>query len=186
MTSQSRPFSASSSSCSSIESSAENTHHYSHSSTLNPLVGVSASINPQSVTDFSLSNSCFSTHSSSHHPAPNWGNANLHHHEFKHEFSHHTPHAAGYTSVIVDSQQYQLANEYVHWEGIRSIEFAVYEWDLEGFRKKKCFKINITQFGKQILTDKKSIYNIGITSQCCTYCIYLKFDNEQFWINCED
>lgn len=114
VTSQSRPFSASSSSCSSIESSAENTHHYSHSSTLNPLVGVSASINPQSVTDFSLSNSCFSTHSPSHHPAPNWGNANLHHHEFKHEFSHHTPHGAGYTSVIVDSQQYQLANEYVH------------------------------------------------------------------------
>ncbi|XP_066252181.1 single-minded homolog 1 isoform X1 [Euwallacea similis] len=85
--SQTRPFSASSSSCSSVESSAtDNTHHYSHGGTLNPLIATN--INPATPSDFSVGSNCFN----------NWSNA-------------------GYTSVIVESQHYHISNannDYVH------------------------------------------------------------------------
>lgn len=89
--SQQRPFSASSSSCSSSESEhihLQNIHSGAYSA------------------DPHFNVNCFNNNQSSAQ-AQNW-----HGHEFK-SISHQT-HSAGYTSVIVDTQQYQLANEYVH------------------------------------------------------------------------
>ncbi|KAJ8963630.1 hypothetical protein NQ314_005530 [Rhamnusium bicolor] len=51
-------------------------------------------------------NSCFNNNQG-HAQPQNW-----HRHEFKPIA--HQAHSAGYTSVIVDTHQYQLANEYVH------------------------------------------------------------------------
>ncbi|KAH1012457.1 single-minded homolog 1 isoform X3 [Dendroctonus ponderosae] len=109
VTPQNRPFSASSSSCSSIESGInDNTHRYVHPIGLNPL----ASVDPSggSNTDFH----CFNGQSPSQPPSTNWSSTNVHHPEFKHEFVHHVGHNPAYTSVIVDSQQYQINNEFVH------------------------------------------------------------------------
>lgn len=101
VTPQNRPFSASSSSCSSIDSGT--TDRYSHTIGVNPLAGM----------DPGTANfHCFNAHSPSQPPSANW-NTNVHHPEFKHEFAHHVPNPA-YTSVIVDSQQYQINNEFVH------------------------------------------------------------------------
>lgn len=104
--SQSRPFSASSSSCSSVESGAtsDNPHHY-QSPSLNPLAAVTVG------TVNATSEFCFDPHSP---PQTTWSGAIAHQTDFKHEFAHHPAHNPGYTSVIVESQQYQLANEYVH------------------------------------------------------------------------
>ncbi|CAH1134949.1 unnamed protein product [Ceutorhynchus assimilis] len=96
VSSQTRPFSASSSSCSSIESNTENSHHYQPANALVP-------INPSG---------CFNPNSPG--GANNWTAASTQQHEFKNEFAHHVTHSAGYTSVIVDNQQYHLTNEYVH------------------------------------------------------------------------
>ncbi|XP_030763875.1 single-minded homolog 1 isoform X2 [Sitophilus oryzae] len=116
VSSQNRPFSASSSSCSSTESvPTEKAHHYQLGNGLSQL-GVSAGTNPPAANgEFPLGNTCFATNSPSHHQAATWATPNVgHHHDFKHEFGHHPVHNAGYTSVIVDTQQYQLTNEYVH------------------------------------------------------------------------
>lgn len=122
VTPQNRPFSASSSSCSSIESgTTDSTHHYAHTNGINSLVAVNTAA-VTTATDFgTMSNNCFDPHSPSNNAAnsnssaSNWGGGALHHHEFKHEFGHHHHgHGTGYTSVIVDSQQYQMTNEYVH------------------------------------------------------------------------
>lgn len=115
--SQSRPFSASSSSCSSVESGAtsdNNAHHYQSPGGLNPLVGVTGgSVNATS--EFVIASNCFDPHSPPHANPTTWSGAIAHQTDFKHEFAHHPAHNPGYTSVIVESQQYQLANEYVHW-----------------------------------------------------------------------
>lgn len=110
--SQSRPFSASSSSCSSVESGAtsDNPHHYQSPGGLNPLAAVTVgTVNATS--EFVIASNCFDPHSP---PQTTWSGAIAHQTDFKHEFAHHSAHNPGYTSVIVESQQYQLANEYVH------------------------------------------------------------------------
>ncbi|XP_072386640.1 single-minded homolog 2 isoform X2 [Diabrotica undecimpunctata] len=90
-TPQQRPFSASSSSCSSSESEL-------HLQNLN-----SNNFCPEA---HSFSINCFNNNPASQ-AAQNWQG-----HEFKPLIGQ--GHGAGYTSVIVDAQQYQLANEYVH------------------------------------------------------------------------
>ncbi|XP_023311431.1 single-minded homolog 1 [Anoplophora glabripennis] len=92
---QQRPFSASSSSCSSSES------EHLQLQNLNSNVYCADSIHGH---NFNVG--CFNNNQN-HAQTQNW-----HGHEFK-PMSHQT-HPAGYTSVIVDTQQYQLANEYVH------------------------------------------------------------------------
>ncbi|XP_076260740.1 bHLH transcription factor single-minded isoform X2 [Rhynchophorus ferrugineus] len=108
--SQNRPFSASSSSCSSIESiPTEKVQHYQMGGGIGPLGGLNQTAN---ATDFNIGPGCYTTHSPSHHPnTTSWPNSNLHHHDFSHGHPDHNP---GYTSVIVDTQQYHLTNEYVH------------------------------------------------------------------------
>lgn len=92
---QQRPYSTSSSSCSSSES--EHLHVQNlHSSAY-------GSSEPHHFTV-----NCFNNNQSHGHIEPNWQN------DFKHSASTQQTHTAGYTSVIVDTQQYQLANEYVH------------------------------------------------------------------------
>lgn len=110
--SQSRPFSASSSSCSSVESSAtsDNPHHYQSPGGLNPLTGTVVN----GTSEFVIASNCFDPHSPTHGTQTTWSGAIAHQTDFKHEFAHHSAHNPGYTSVIVESQQYQLANEYVH------------------------------------------------------------------------
>ncbi|XP_023020855.2 bHLH transcription factor single-minded isoform X2 [Leptinotarsa decemlineata] len=91
VTSQQRPFSASSSSCSSSESEhlhLQNTSNNSYCS--------------ESHNNFNVN--CFNNNQSQ---PQSWQG-----HEFKPLST--ASHSAGYTSVIVDTQQYQLANEYVH------------------------------------------------------------------------
>ncbi|XP_045468035.1 single-minded homolog 1 isoform X2 [Harmonia axyridis] len=87
---QQRPFSASSSSCSSSESEHLNIQNLS---------------NPYCSTESAHSNNfnlnCFNNNQI---PTPNYGQLS----------GHHSSVAAGYTSVIVDNQQYQITNEYVH------------------------------------------------------------------------
>ncbi|KAL1506180.1 hypothetical protein ABEB36_005588 [Hypothenemus hampei] len=111
---QNRPFSASSSSCSSIESTVQDngSQHYTQSGALVSLVGVNANINTSNATDFTgLSNNCFNSHSPAQDPNSSpWGAAG----NVPHDFAHHSTHNPGYTSVIVDNQQYHLTNEYVH------------------------------------------------------------------------
>ncbi|XP_050303773.1 single-minded homolog 1 [Anthonomus grandis grandis] len=118
VTSQSRPFSASSNSCSSTESTSatENApHHYNHHHHPQGVLVGNVKGNINSPPQFGMNNGCFNSHSSpSHVQNVNWTNSGVHHPEFKHEFTHHVPHNAGFTSVIVDNQQYQLTNEYVH------------------------------------------------------------------------
>lgn len=92
---QQRPFSASSSSCSSSES------EHLQLQNLNSNVYCADNIHGH---NFNIS--CFNNNQN-HTQTQNW-----HGHEFK-PISHQTL-PAGYTSVIVDTQQYQLANEYVH------------------------------------------------------------------------
>lgn len=95
---QTRPFSASSSSCSSTES--DHNHHQSFH--LQPM-GNPYCVDVVHGQHFNLN--CFNNNQ-----AHIQSQQNLYGHEFK-------PIAqtsAGYTSVIVEAQQYQLANEYVH------------------------------------------------------------------------
>lgn len=97
---QQRPYSASSSSCSSTES------EHAHNQNLH-LQGVGNAYCGDSLPGQHFMN-CFNnnqTHSQSQ--------GNLYGHDFK-QISHHPQSTAGYTSVIVDAQQYQLAHEYVH------------------------------------------------------------------------
>ncbi|KAJ3641507.1 hypothetical protein Zmor_028013 [Zophobas morio] len=91
---QQRPFSASSSSCSSSES-----EMHLQNLTSNPYCG---DIHGQ---HFNIG--CFNNN-----PAHAQPTQNMYAHEFKQ--LNHVGSTAGYTSVIVDTQQYQLANEYVH------------------------------------------------------------------------
>ncbi|RZC38793.1 single-minded -like 1 [Asbolus verrucosus] len=93
---QQRPFSASSSSCSSSESEL----HLQNLS--NPYCGDGGGLHGQ---HFNIS--CFNNNEAHAQPPQN-----MYGHEFKQIGHVATP--AGYTSVIVDTQQYQLANEYVH------------------------------------------------------------------------
>lgn len=93
---QQRPYSTSSSSCSSSES--EHLHLQNiHSSAY-------GSNEPHNFTV-----NCFNNNQSHGQVEQTWQTS-----DFKHTSSSHQTHAAGYTSVIVDTQQYQLANEYVH------------------------------------------------------------------------
>ncbi|KAK9880381.1 hypothetical protein WA026_010264 [Henosepilachna vigintioctopunctata] len=91
---QQRPFSASSSSCSSSESEHLNLHNLN-----NPY----CSAEPSHGNHFNLN--CFNNNQT--HSEPVYGQ------EYKH-LTQQVPSSAGYTSVIVDNQQYQVANEYVH------------------------------------------------------------------------
>ncbi|KAH0818434.1 hypothetical protein GEV33_004357 [Tenebrio molitor] len=93
---QQRPFSASSSSCSSSESEL----HLQNLSS-NPYCGDSGGLQGQHFA------SCFNNNQAHVQPPQN-----IYGHEFKQ--LNHVGSPAGYTSVIVDTQQYQLANEYVH------------------------------------------------------------------------
>ncbi|XP_060526123.1 single-minded homolog 1 isoform X2 [Cylas formicarius] len=92
--SQSRPYSASSSSCSSVENDNNMHLHQVHAP------GYSS----ETVSSFNLSG-CFNNNPATWHGAQ---------HEFKHQLPNRPEHNAAYASVIVDTQQYQLANEYVH------------------------------------------------------------------------
>ncbi|KAJ8950702.1 hypothetical protein NQ318_012782 [Aromia moschata] len=96
VTSQQRPFSASSSSCSSTESE----HQHVQNIANNAYCADGAHAHNFNV-------GCFNNNQG-HAQGQNW-----HGHEFK-PIGHQAHSAAGYTSVIVDTQQYQLANEYVH------------------------------------------------------------------------
>lgn len=93
---QQRPYSTSSSSCSSSES--EHIHLQSlHSSGYGSTDSHNFTVN------------CFNNNQTHAHVGQNWQT-----NDYKHTSSTHQTHTAGYTSVIVDTQQYQLANEYVH------------------------------------------------------------------------
>lgn len=95
---QQRPFSASSSSCSSTESDHPQHQNLHLQSVGNPYCG--DSIHGQHFIN------CFNNnqlHAQSQ--------TNVYGHDFK---PTHPQSSAGYTSVIVDTQQYQLAHEYVH------------------------------------------------------------------------
>lgn len=95
-TAQQRPYSTSSSSCSSSES--EHIHLQNiHSSAYNSTEPHNFTVN------------CFNNNQSHGQVGPNWQT-----NDFKQSNNSHQIHPAGYTSVIVDTQQYQLANEYVH------------------------------------------------------------------------
>ncbi|XP_044757394.1 single-minded homolog 1 isoform X2 [Coccinella septempunctata] len=87
---QQRPFSASSSSCSSSES-----EHLTIQNLSNPY----CSTETQHMSHFNLN--CFNNNQM---PTPSYGQLS----------THHPSGPAGYTSVIVDNQQYQMTNEYVH------------------------------------------------------------------------
>lgn len=96
---QQRPYSASSSSCSSLES--EHTTQSFHLQTLNnPYC-------PETVHNQHFSINCFNN---------NQAHSQTQQNMYGHEFNKlpHPQTSAGYTSVIVEAQQYQLTNEYVH------------------------------------------------------------------------
>lgn len=93
---QQRPYSTSSSSCSSSES-----EHLLHN------VHTSAYSNSAEPHNFTVN--CFNNNQSQGLAEQHWQTVDF----IKHNSGHQT-HSAGYTSVIVDTQQYQLANEYVH------------------------------------------------------------------------
>lgn len=99
-----RPYSASSNSCSSSESDHSHIQALHHLQPLtNPYCG-----DVLQAQHFPLN--CFNN-SPGHVPSQNDGYSN----EFNNKpLNHAQPSAAGYTSVIVDTQQYQLANEFVH------------------------------------------------------------------------
>ncbi|KAJ8985763.1 hypothetical protein NQ317_014416 [Molorchus minor] len=90
-----RPFSASSSSCSSSES--EHLH----------LQNLSTNAYCENIHGHNFSVNCFNNNQNGAQ-AHSWQG-----HEFK-PIGHQANSAAGYTSVIVDAQAYQLANEFVH------------------------------------------------------------------------
>lgn len=94
---QARPYSASSSSCSSSESEMHlhNLGQYDNNGQLQ---------------QFNIT--CFNNNGTTAGHAHNMGGYEGH--DFKHQVAHHGATPAGYTSVIVDTQQYQLAHEYVH------------------------------------------------------------------------
>ncbi|KAL3276361.1 hypothetical protein HHI36_011744 [Cryptolaemus montrouzieri] len=91
---QQRPFSASSSSCSSSES-----EHLNLQSLNNPYCSA------ESVHASHFNLNCFNNNQTQAEQ--------IYGHEYK-QLAHHVASTAGYTSVIVDNQQYQMANEYVH------------------------------------------------------------------------
>lgn len=98
-----RPYSASSNSCSSSESDHSHIQALHHLQTLG---------NPY-CTDV-LQTQHFPLNCFNNSPAHVPSQPDAYSHEFNSKQLNHTQTSAGYTSVIVDTQQYQLANEFVH------------------------------------------------------------------------
>lgn len=98
-TPQQRPYSASSSSCSSVESE--------HATQSFHLQNLSNGYCPETMHNQHFSINCFNNNQSHSQTQQNL---------YGHEFNKlpHPQTSAGYTSVIVEAQQYQLTNEYVH------------------------------------------------------------------------